>query len=68
MNKYWYLVGDNAEGCSGGWVKLTEEEANLIAYVSDRSNWNRSYDEPYSGSFGIDLASKCENIPEWWEH
>ena len=61
--KYWYKVGLYAEGQTTGWVRLTEKQAEIIAFTSNSNNWILVDDESYSGSFGIDLSSKRKTRP-----
>ena len=63
QKKYWYKVIQSAEGRSYGWVHLTEDEAALIAKVSDSNNWINSEIDDWSGSFWIELDSKRKTKP-----
>ena len=61
--KYWYPVGNTAEGESCGWVHLTEAEAKLVAYATNSGNWECLEYESYSGCFWIDLEHKRTKKP-----
>ena len=54
--KYLFEICTSAEGITTGYIELTLEEAKLIDFASDPTNWfSITKDENYSGSFGIDI-------------
>ena len=52
--KFYFAVGTSEEGYSGGYVLLTQKEADIVAFATNYDNWKNSYDEGYSGSFYIE--------------
>lgn len=52
--KFYFAVGTSGDGYSGGYVLLTQHEADIVAFATDYDNWVNSYDEGYSGSFHIE--------------
>lgn len=52
--KYRYAVSLMADGQSSGFVELTKEQAEIVAYATTTSNWINANKEPYSGIFFID--------------
>ena len=77
--KYWFNVGNHADGNSYGWVKLTMRDALLVEKVTDKNNWYGLEDDGYDGSFDIlidsaiaeDVFEASDNVPEYvkrmWE-
>ena len=61
--KYYFPVTYFAEGVSTGYIKLTREEANIVAFATNPKNWNEPEIEKYSGSFMIEMD---QAIPEEW--
>ena len=61
--KYYLPVENSAEDESTGYVKLTLEEAKIVAFATNSKNWNEPEIEKYSGSFHIELD---QAIPEEW--
>ena len=61
--KYYFPVTYFAEGVSTGYIKLTREEANIVAFATAPKNWENAEIEKYSGSFTIELD---QSIPEEW--
>lgn len=51
--KFYFPVGTIADSCSGGYVLLTQHEADIVAFATNYDNWKISYDEGNSGSFYI---------------
>ena len=52
-----YKVTFSAEGATSGYIMLTDKEAEIIRKVTNTSNWDSiCEDDPYSGSFYIELA------------
>ena len=58
--KYLYNVGLSAEGNTFGKVRLTKEQAKIVEYVSDYTNWEKVEAEAWSGSFCIDTENPEE--------
>ena len=52
--KKYYSVFLSAEDYTTGFVRLTQEEADLVARVTNIENWEYLDANPYSGYFGID--------------
>ena len=66
IKKYFFPVAYFAEGVSQGYMKLTREEAEIIARATNPKNWTDAEIEKYSGSFRIELD---QAIPEeWWDY
>lgn len=64
--KYYFPVANRAEDVSTGYMRLTREEAELVAKATNPENWERAEIEKYSGSFRIELD---QAIPEeWWDY
>ena len=61
--KYFFPVALLSEGIAEGYMKLTRDEAELVARVVNPRNWIDSEVEKYCGSFVIDLD---RSIPEEW--
>ena len=61
--KYFFPVTFWAEGISTGYIKLTREEANIVAFATNPKNWNEPEIVKYSGSFKIEMD---QAIPEEW--
>ena len=55
--KFYWNVCQAAEGNTTGYVKLTKKEAEIVSFVTDWDNWKNLNDEPWSGSFSIDLSN-----------
>lgn len=54
--QYYFRVYQSSEGCTSGYVKLTYEQAQAVAFACDTDNWKRvDCDDPWSGSFSIIL-------------
>lgn len=54
--QYYFRVYQSAEGLTSGYVKLTYEQAQVVAFACDTGNWKRiDCDDPWSGSFSIIL-------------
>ena len=49
-----------ADGVSTGTVVLTKEQARIVDFVTNPSNWNDAEVEEYSGSFCIDIDTPME--------
>ena len=62
--KYWYSVGLSAEGDSTGYVYLTKEEAKIVKYATNESNWKNAEIESWSGCFSIDIDNPKEQLPK----
>ena len=60
---YYFPVVYLAEGVSEGYMKLTREEAEVVARATNPKNWTDATIEKYSGSFCIELDKA---IPEEW--
>lgn len=58
--KYRYAVSLIADGQSSGFVELTKEQAEIVAYATTTSNWINANKEPYSGIFFIDTENPIE--------
>lgn len=54
--EYYFRVWNSAECRRSGYVKLTIEQAQLVAFATNSDNWKMVDYEPWSGCFGIDLA------------
>lgn len=63
--KHAYLVGTLAEGASDGYVYLTEREASIVYYATNKANWVDAHDDGYSGEFFIDTEQHPINHCEW---
>lgn len=63
--KHAYLVGTLAEGTSDGYVYLTEREASIVYYATNKANWVDAHDDGYSGEFFIDTEQHPINHCEW---
>ena len=63
IKKYFFPVAYFAEGVSEGYMKLTREEAEIVAWATNPKNWTDAEIEKYSGSFHIELN---QGIPEEW--
>lgn len=48
-----YAVSSTAEDISTGYVRLTEAEARLVAYVTNKNNWENAKLLPYDGYFTV---------------
>ena len=59
--KFRYKVWLSAEENRSGFVKLTQKEAQIVAYATNPQNWENDSGCAYSGSFNIDVKtpSKC---------
>ena len=55
--KFYWKVRQTAEDETTGYVKLTKKEAEIVAYATDCDNWKNVNDNPWSGSFIIDLSN-----------
>lgn len=62
--KYRYSVSFTADGCSNGFIELTKEQAELIAYVTNTNNWEDAKIEMYSGMFLINTDNPIELTSE----
>ena len=51
--KYKYYVCQSAENSTIGFVELTQEQAEIVAYATDPGNWTDVKSYPYSGHFTI---------------
>ena len=60
--KYWYPVSLSANGWSDGYVQLTEEEARIVSYATNPTNWTNATLEADSGSFMIDTFHKKRRL------
>lgn len=58
--KYKYNVCLCADGVSTGTVVLTKEQARIVDFVTNPSNWNDAEVEEYSGSFCIDIDTPMQ--------
>ena len=58
--KYKYNVCLYADGVSIGTVVLTKEQARIVDFVTNPSNWNDAEVEEYSGSFSIGIDNPME--------
>lgn len=61
--KYRYLVSNNAEGTTYGYIELTKKEAAIVDWATNESNWKDVVSESWSGIFLIDVDDPQE-IPE----
>lgn len=62
--KYKYGVCLSAEDYSGGYVRLTRREAEIVSYATSEWNWEDKELNPYSGSFYIDLDNPIEIVED----
>lgn len=58
--KYKYDVCLSADGVTTGIVVLTKEQANIVDYATNISNWDDVEAEEYSGLFSIDIDNPME--------
>lgn len=58
--KYKYEVCLSAEDYSGGYVRLTRREAEIVSYATSECNWEDKELNPCSGSFHINLKHPVE--------
>jgi hypothetical protein len=65
--KFYFPVGTHAEGCSGGYVLLTQREADIVAFATNYDNWKNSYDDGHSGGFyiGNDNPIPVDKFEKW---
>ena len=64
QKRYWYKIGVNGEDCSEGWLKLTEDEAKLLSFASNKKHWAKAIINRESDEFYIDLKSKRDELEE----
>jgi len=60
--RYWYPVSLFADDWSDGFIYLTEEEAAVVEYATNPTNWENRDMRPRSGSFSIDTFHKREKL------
>lgn len=58
--KYKYLISKSAEGILTGYIKLTPDEAKVVAYALDEENWEIETNEHYHGDACIDICNPIE--------
>ena len=54
QKKYYYIWCDGV-GSATGYIPLTEQEAQIIDFVCDKSNWLHLKEKPWSPTLGIDI-------------
>ena len=60
--KKWYYVTLSGEDDTDGYVRLTEKDAKIVAYATDKANWEGGNAQPWSGHFYIDTDHPRKSI------